>query len=208
MRQISLRWFAPISLLLATTAVLQIGFSSSAPKPDGAADAGLELARLARDSVKPGGRILLISRDTTATAMPAVEQMQFSFEGEIRRMGLLISARRRIRLDPLRAMTTPSGDFLDLLRKAGPNDVVVSFLGPVLLNDEQKELAASAKAAAILFCPGTAPENAFLRSLLSMHLVQAAVVSRTDPRPGILAFSNLYEVITQEGLNKLSTPKS
>lgn len=145
--------------------------------------AGWGLAQQALRLVQPGGQITLITRDTADFRQPAVEVQLRSFTAALRQAHVKIAETRAIEVDPLRLVEVPSGDFLELIRKTPAGSVIVSLMGPPLLNDQEREQLGQVKPRIVAFCPGSLPAQIDLRTLFNQRLLDVAVVSRRDPAP-------------------------
>lgn len=136
-----------------------------------------EALRLHRD----GGRITVFARDTSEFPQPAVDHALAGFREAVAEAGRPEPAWRRIAEDPLRPIRVPEGDLFELLRKSKPGDVVVSFLGPAVLGEDQRrDLGNGPHGSVVAFCPGAIPETLDLARLASMGLLHGAVLSRND----------------------------
>ncbi len=157
---------------------------------------GSALARQAAALLGPGGSITLLTRDTTSFPQPAFEIARAAFEREIQKSGAVLQPVRALEEDPLRPPQVPPGDFFELIRRVHPGDVIVSFLGPPLLLEEQRSELGPVKPKVVAFCPGDLPRQIDLRLLASHGLLHAAVLSRPlkDIRPGASTFDELYVV--------------
>jgi hypothetical protein len=100
--------------------------------------AGAELARQTLSLMKPGGQIVVITRDTTTFQNPASDFLLEGFQRELRRAHAGIGDIQRLQVDPLRLIEVPSGDFQNWIHHAAAGDVIVSFMGPPLLTSEQR----------------------------------------------------------------------
>jgi len=116
--------------------------------------AGAELARQTLSLMKPGGRIMVITRDTTAFQNPASDFLLEGFQRELRRAHAGIGDIQRLQVDPLRLIEVPSGDFQNWIHHAAAGDVIVSFMGPPLLTSEQRRQLGEIQPAIVAFCPG------------------------------------------------------
>src|SRR2546422_1014437 len=96
--------------------------------------------RVASEAVKLGGsgaKVILITRDTSLFRNPALDTIIQAFRETVAQAGVPIALTHSIKIDPLRVTAVPPGDFLQILKKAASSDVVVSFLGPPVLSDDQ-----------------------------------------------------------------------
>jgi hypothetical protein len=160
-----------------------------------------------------GGRITLVTLDTTVFKSPATAAVLKGFFQTLRKKGITLAATNLIRLDPLRAPRVPAGDFLEILRKQGERDVVISLLGPPLLSAEQKSRLGDKRPRVVAFCPGPMPRQVNLRELFEQQLLHMAIISRpvislTPPQSAVPRawFDYLYQVITLESVADLPPP--
>jgi hypothetical protein len=142
--------------------------------------AGAALARQALLLLKPGGRILVITRDTTTFPNPAADLLLEGFRRELRQAHADISGVLSLQVDPLRRIEVPPGDFQNWIHHAGGGDVIVSFMGPPLLTAAQRRQLGEIKPAIVAFCPGGWPDQLDFRPLFANGLLRAAIVSRRD----------------------------
>ena len=126
--------------------------------------------------IGPGGRIILIDRETKMFKSPATQAHLKRFAQVVQKAGQIVTATNVLKVDPLRALTVPSGDFFALLRRTGETDVIVSFLGPPTLSSEQIGRLNSSHARVVAFCPGSIPRQTKLADLFQSGLVQVAIV--------------------------------
>ena len=90
--------------------------------------------------LKPGGQVILITRDTTTFENPATDVQLASFRKTLRKARVTVGLIQSLQVDPLRPMEVPSGDFQELIRKAPKGSVIVSFMGPPpLLSSAQRQ---------------------------------------------------------------------
>jgi hypothetical protein len=161
--------------------------------------AGAELARQALSLMKPGGRITVITRDTTAFQNPASDFLLEGFQRELRRAHASISDIHRLQVDPLRLIEVPPGDFQDWIHHAAAGDVIVSFMGPPLLTAEQRRQLGEIQPTIVAFCPGGWPDRVDFRPLFAQGLLRAAIVSRCDQRSATVhsqKFDQNFTVVT------------
>ena len=168
-----------------------------------------ETARLASG----GGRITLVTLDTAVFKSPATEAVLKGFFHALKKKGIAPAATNAIRLDPNRPPRVPPGDFLEILRKQGDRDVVISLLGPPLLSAEQKNRLGDKRPRVVAFCPGPMPRQVNLRELFEQQFLHMAIVSRpaislTPPQSAVPRawFDYLYQVITLDNLADLPLP--
>lgn len=182
MRQIKIA----VSLLLMAVAVALFGFRyyHSTPKIEEPPHLGIGEA-LAGQVTKlgNGGRITLIAPDTAAGKFPGAEVQLRAFHRSLERANLKVAATNLVKLDPNRLVRVPPGDFVDILRKLTDADVVVSLLGPPVLNADQKARLGNGRPKIIAICAGDMPKQVNLKAIFADNLLQAAIVSR--PSPGL-----------------------
>ncbi len=160
---------------------------------------------LAAEALKlrgPQGQVTLILRDTSSFPQPAANVARASLEQELKRAGAPIRAVHLLQEDPLRPPQVPPGDFFELLRRGAPGDVIVSLMGPPLLNEEQRALLGIPKPKVVAFLPGVLPEQLNLRWLAEQGLLHAAVLGRPRSQgvAGRESFADLYVRASTEDL--------
>ncbi len=168
---------------------------------------GQVLAEEAIAAAGPNGEIVLIARDTEPYPQPAMETAVREIEKALDRAGLALT-KKLIALDPLRPVEVPPGDFYEAIRRAKPGQVIVSLLGPPVLEPEQKGKLPSVRPKIIALCTGSMAEHAGLSDLFQQGLLQAAVVNRQNPGGAVSGkggFDELYEVVRSDNL-KFLTP--
>ncbi|HTI68412.1 MAG TPA: hypothetical protein VMF06_00475 [Candidatus Limnocylindria bacterium] len=124
------------------------------------------------------GNFIVIARDTSTFKQPAADLALASFLRAIRKGGGSISGLHSVELDPLRPVQVPSGDYMELLHSAPPGSVVVSFMGPPILTEEQRGQLGALKTKVVAFCSGNIAGAGELRRLFDDGLVHSAVVAR------------------------------
>jgi hypothetical protein len=208
-RPIDIAALALASLVLAVTFLatrgLPLRVDAAAPEAS-----GRFLAREAIRQLEPGGTLAVIVRDTDAFDHPQ-SRIQFdAFKHVLRRARTPISLVRPIQLDPLRPLEAPPGDFLELIRKATPGSVIVSFMGPPLLPGDLRAQLGAAHPRILAFCPGPIPEQVDLRQLFDAGLLHAALIDRSKPGPGSAqgsdpdrAFERFYRLVTPANVGAL-----
>lgn len=155
---------------------------------------GRVLARESLAVLRPGGEIVVLTRDTEAFRQPALDLVLRSFEQEVGRHGKSAVTVRAFPLDPLRPVKAPPGDFFELMRRLGPDKAVVSLLGPPMLTRAQRRVLRPGSPRVIAFCPGAVPGAADLGGLLDSGLLQVAVVDRPSAA-GAARFDDRYVVL-------------
>lgn len=161
-----------------------------------------------RDS---GSRLVVISRDTAEFKAPASAAQLDGFQRALGKAGVRIATTHVLKVDPLRVVGVPPGDFFELLRKSSDNDVIVSFLGPPSLGADQLAKLGNKRSHVVALCSGSMPQQVDLRKLFDQKLLEVAVISRPDaPRAasgsrGTQAdFDRMFKLITAANLAELS----
>jgi hypothetical protein len=146
--------------------------------------AGWFMARETLRHLKPGGQVIVITRDTTTFENPATDVQMASFRKTLREARVIVGSVQSLQVDPLRPVEVPSGDFQEMIGKAPKGSVIVSFMGPPpLLSSAQRRRLEETKPAIVAFCPGSLTERVNLPALFEQGLLQTAVVSRRNPPP-------------------------
>ena len=115
---------------------------------------------LAGETIKllePGARLVVIARAKERFKVPAAAAQLDAFLRTLEKAGKKVTTTRPLKVDPLRVTSVPPGDFLELMRQAGSNDVIVSFLGPPVLNDEQLAKLSGKRPRVLAVCSGAMP---------------------------------------------------
>jgi hypothetical protein len=187
-----------LAVCLIASAAAAFALWYSPPKVDSAlyAAMGRSLAEEAVRILPSGGKIIIITRDTTTYRQPAMEISLKEFENVAQKSGASISP-HPVQLDPLRPVEVPPGDFYEAIRRSKTNDVIVSFLGPPILEPEQQAKLEGSKRRIIALCTGTMAEQANLADLSARGLLQAALVNRTATKAPS-TFDQLY-ILVREG---------
>ncbi|MCZ7634929.1 MAG: hypothetical protein M5U12_01990 [Verrucomicrobia bacterium] len=132
-----------------------------------------------------------------------------AFLRAVRKAGRRVDALRTIRLDPLRLAAVPPGDFFDLLRLGGADDVIVSFLGPPVLEPAQQDALPPKPPQVLAVCSPNAPAQVNLRELFERGLLRAVVLSRPDapaqaaPGSRESGFAQRFQWVTTANLQDL-----
>ena len=195
-----------VSIMVASAACAAIFLSSwdFGPSVDRKlhSEIGRVLAKEALNLLRPGGQITVITRDTEAFPQPALDILLTSFQEELRRGGDFNVGTQTLQLDPLRPVEVPPGDFYELIRRSTAERIIVSFLGPPVLTQEQRGALGRVKPKIIAFCSGNLAETLDLSELFSEGLLHVAVVNRPaspatgDTRPNSPGtFDRLYRVV-------------
>ena len=180
---------APRSLLLAALGAASVAIVALTvtfiPFPPSAETAiperiGREMAQEALRLRGANGRVTVLVRDTAEFPQKAVDVALASFESELGRNGAKADGIRRFQVDPLRMVQVPPGDFFELMRRAKSGDVLVSFMGPPLLSEEQRAALGTIQARVVAFCPGYLPRYINLSLMVERGLLHGGIVSRAD----------------------------
>jgi hypothetical protein len=139
---------------------------------------GMELAQQALAMLKPGSKIIVVTRNTTTFKNPATDILMGSFQRELRKAHVNVSAVQILELDPLRLIQAAPGDFQKWIYHATSGDVIVSFVGPPVLTPSQLGQLGEIKPAIVAFCPGGWPDRIDFRPLFQEGLLRTAIVSR------------------------------
>jgi hypothetical protein len=190
------------SALAVVVLVTNGGFG---PPVDGnvQAEIGRTLAREALSLSRPGGDILLITRDTEAFPQPAPDLVVESFQREVKnRAGNITVITQSLQLDPLRPVEVPPGDFYEFIRRSKEGRVIVSLLGPPALTKEQRDALGAVNPRIIALCTGHLAQSMDLRDLFDAGLLRVAVVNQPAPQGagnersrGPVTFDRLYTVV-------------
>lgn len=172
---------------------------------------GWVLARQALGLLKPGGQIVVITRDTAAFKNPASDAQLAGFTQGLNEGHATAAKTLALQVDPLRPIEVPAGDFFELMRRTPPGSVIVSFMGPPLLTEAQRKQLGEATPAVVAFCPGGLPERVDLKTLFDEGLLRAAVISRKNPNrtasppKGLQgAFDEFFRAVTAANASELS----
>ena len=161
------------------------------------------------NSCEPGARLIVIARAKEPFQVPAAAAQLDAFLRAIEKAGKNVTTTRLLKVDPLRVTSVPPGDFFDLMRQAGSNDVIVSFLGPPLLNDEQVSRLAGKRPRILALCSGAMPLQVDLRKMFERQLLLTAVISRTNAPArstagsAQAAFDQMFQVVTSANVAEL-----
>ena len=172
---------------------------------------GWTIGRQTLGLLKPGGQVIVITRDTAEFKNPASDIQLRSFTKTLQEGHVSVGKLRALQVDPLRPIEVPPGDFFDLIRNAPKGSVIVSFMGPPLLTGQQLKQLGEIKPSIVAFCSGSLPERVDVRAIFEQGLLQAAVVSRkqvarSSLRPKGLQgwFDESYLAVTPATLGNLS----
>jgi hypothetical protein len=203
-------WFSAAAIAVALT-ILYFRLFERAPAFDARPHLALgeALAEQAAKAAGPGGRITLIAPDTSVFGNPGVDSQLKAFYGALRKANLNVGATNLTKQDPIRLpRVTP--EFVEILRKQSEADVVVSWLGPLIPNTEQKARLPQKHARVVAVCSGWMPRQLNLKALFDDGLLDVAIISRSAPTPGLPQsndlqewFSRFFQVVTPKNLSDL-----
>lgn len=180
LRQIKI--VASLLLMLVAVAVLASRHYFPTPKIEARPHAGLGEALAQRVAQFGGkGRVALLVPDTSEGKFPGAAIQLKAFHAALRRANLTVTFTNVVKIDPNRVLRAPPGDFADLLKKFTDADVVVSLLGPPVLNGDQKARVGERHPKIIAVCTGDLPKQVNLKTLFAEQFLHAAILSR----PGV-----------------------
>jgi TusA-related sulfurtransferase len=171
---------------------------------------GQVLAEEALKQMGPGARLMVIARDPQTYQMPAAVAQYAGFQGALKQAGKSAAVVRLVKMDPLRVVGVAPGEFADLLRQSKEADVIVSFLGPPVLDGEQLAKLGAKRPRVLAVCSGAMPARVNLKTIFDQKLLQAAVVSRLDApaQPAVgtsrSAFDRQFKLITAANVSDWS----
>lgn len=154
-------------------------------------------------------RLIVITRDLESFKLPAATAQLESLLGAIKVAGKTPAAIRYIKVDPLRVVGVPPGEFFDILRQGKENDVIVSFLGPPMLAEDQISKLGAKRSRVLALCTGNMPARIDLKKAFDQQLLHAAIVSRPDAPAQAAAgtarsaFDQMFKMITPGNVAEL-----
>jgi hypothetical protein len=158
------------------------------------------------------GKIVLLARDVSMIPNPASTEEVKAVSEALRRKGHPLTQTNLSKVDPLRVLRYPPGDYAELLRKLTENDIVISLLGPPEFTDAQVMRVGDKRPRIVALCTGTMPEQLNLKKLFDDQFLHAAIVSRGELTSGYAvaatmdkSFEALYAVIGTNNLAALKT---
>ena len=160
---------------------------------------GTVLARQALELLPSGGEILVIARETEAYPQPAMEIGLKEFQKQASRAGVNVTV-KRIQLDPLRSVEVPPGDFYEVIRRAKGKQVIVSLLGPPVLEPEQRSKLQKETPKIVALCTGNLAEQTDLEELFQRGLLHAAIVRKESSKNSGESFDQLYAAVKADSV--------
>src|SRR5687768_17370860 len=151
-----------LGAICAAAGIAALSMWNLPPKREDAlyASVGRALAREAISAMPSGGEIVVIARDTGTYPQPAMDAALRTIRSEVQGVTLKL-----IQLDPLRPVEVPPGDFYEVIRRAKPGQVIVSLLGPPVLEAEQQAKLGPNRPKIVALCTGSLSEQTNLREL-------------------------------------------
>lgn len=160
-----------------------------------------------------GGRITVIGRDTEAFPNPSADAQLKSFQRAVAKAGAKVAVTKLLRSKPLSVVTVPPGEFFDILKKQSDADVIVSFMGPAVLDDAQLAKLGEKRPKVLALCTGTLPRRVPLQRLFDQKLLHAAVLSREQLLSGSPAsdtprgwFDHWFQLVTPASVAETPLP--
>lgn len=203
-------WFSAAAIAVALV-ILYFRVFERAPKFDERPHLALgeAVAEQAAKIAGTAGRITLIAPDTSVFENPSVDLQLRAFHRALQKANLSVGATNLIKHDPLRLPRVPP-ELVEMLRKQSEADVVVSWLGPLTPSVEQKARLPSKHARVVAICSGWMPRQINLKALFDDGLLDAAIISRAAPAPGLPQsdnlqqwFSHFFQVVTPKNISDL-----
>ncbi|MEY2411008.1 MAG: hypothetical protein QOF48_3678 [Verrucomicrobiota bacterium] len=201
------------AVILAACAIIYFSLCPLPPRFDRAPHRGLGEV-LGAEALKlrdASSRFIVIIRDTESFKAPAATAELEGFRQALKKGGAKISSTHILKLDPLRVVGVPPGDFFELLRKSSESDVIVSFQGPPALSPEQLAKLGSKRPHVLAVCSGSLPRQIDLQKIFAQKLLHAAVISRPDAaspagtsRGARAAFDRMFKLVTEQDIDDLA----
>jgi hypothetical protein len=201
-----------VAVVVLSVASLYFTVLPTRPRHDLRAHEGLGRA-LAEQALKAGsgGKIVLIAPDTKTFPNPHTDAQVKALAAALKAAGNSIAATNLIKLDPLRLVRVPPGDFAQMLKKLSEQDVVVSLMGPPVLTPDMRSKLPQKLPRVIAVCAGDTPRQVPMKRLFDTGLIEAAVVSRNEGAASATAsaqeaFSRAFKVVTAADVADLPAP--
>jgi hypothetical protein len=207
----SINWVAG-AVVVAMAAWLSLFLFPTPPTIDARPHQGLGevMAGEALKLAEGGARIIVITRDKGSFKLPATEAQMAGCLAALKSAGKTPAAIRTIKVDPLRVVGVPPGEFFEILRQGKENDVIISFLGPPALDAGQMARLGPKRSRIVALCAGTMPARVDLKRLFEQQLLHTAIVSKPDAPAQAAAgnapsaFEQMFKVITPGTVAELS----
>ena len=123
-----------------------------------------------------------------------------AFQNQASRSGVNVTV-KRIQLDPLRSVEVPPGDFYEVIRRAKGKQVIVSLLGPPVLEPEQRSKLQKETPKIVALCTGNLAEQTDLGELFRGGLLHAAIVRQESSKTPGGSFDQLYALVKADSVN-------
>jgi len=208
---------AAVVVILAALGSMYLSLVGLPPRVDSRPHEALGEA-MARETLKQlgsGGRVLLIRRDTRLYPNAAADAQIRAFHRALRKGGASVAATNMVKLDPLRVVNVPSGDFFQFFKKASEADVIASFLGPPMFTADQLAKLDGKRPKVVAVCTGEMPRQTDLKRRFEQKLVDAAILSRRDVSSTLPAsdalqawFDHFFVVANQETFTEQLSPRA
>lgn len=163
------------------------------------------LGAQALQGLAPGARVFVLARDTSQFSVPVADAQLQGCLATLAKGGVKSPTLRRLRVDPLRIVGVPPGDFFELLKKNQPSDVIISFLGPPQISAEQLARLGDNRPRVLALCSGAMPQQVNLKALFDEKLLHAAAIHRLDAAAAG-GSQPMFKLITLANLAELPGP--
>ncbi|MFM1770202.1 MAG: hypothetical protein RJA22_2731 [Verrucomicrobiota bacterium] len=206
------RRFLGVAAAVVTAGALAFVHATLNPRPPGLPDApfrdaGRRLGQEAAQLAQGGARIVLIARDTTTQFQtPAYAAMAAGVEEAVGKAGQKLATSRLLKVDPLRVVSVPPGEYLELYRRLEDRDVIVSLLGPPVLDAGQLAALGPKRPKVLALCSGNLPRQVDLKQLLEAGLLHTALIHRPGQGKEARAFDQMFQVVTAANTADLPLP--
>lgn len=167
---------------------------------------GRRLAQEALQLQQPGSRIVLITRETAQFKTPAYEAMTEGFQQTVQKAGVKLASTRVLKVDPLRIVSVPPGEFVELFTKLEDRDIIVSLLGPPVLDPGQFAAVGNKRPRVLAVCSGALPQQVDLKRLFDGRLLHTAVISRNEPPSSGPTLDRLFKFVSAANVSELPAP--
>lgn len=197
-----------LAVILLSAAVVYVTLSPRTPAVDAAPfrDLGRRLGQEALQLQQSGSRIVLIDRDTTQFQTPAYRAMTEGFLEALKKAGAKPATVRTLKVDPLRVVGVPAGEYQELFRRLEDRDIIVSLLGPPNLDAGQLASLGPRRPRVLAVCSGNLPRQLDLKRLIEGGLLHTAVIHRTGTGASARSFDQLFQVVTAANTADLPLP--
>jgi hypothetical protein len=172
-----------LAIILGSCAWLYFAFNPIPPAPDLEPHKRLG-QRTGEEAVKllAGGKLVLIIPDTQTFPNTCADAQLKAFHAVVKKANIAVVATNAVKIDPNRAVRLDAGTVAPLLRKYKETDVIVSFMGPPVIPQEQRHLLPKKTARVIAVCSDDFSKYISLQPIFEQGLLQAAIVCRLDQK--------------------------